>query len=217
MLISQDRLGLYCVKGGCLRQNWIGALQRQPIIAAIREEAALAAALTTPVAVVFLLSSTLTNVEQMVQRALREERAVFVHLDLIEGLTKDQHGLRWLAHAARPTGIITTRASLMSVARSLGLATVQRMFLLDSQSVRTGLEMAHSASPDVVEVLPGILPEVITDIATRLDRPVIAGGMITSTEHCLAALRAGARGVSTSNQQLWGVHLNEDVARGGRV
>ncbi len=200
-----------------MRQSWIGALQRQPIIAAIREEAALAAALATPVAVVFLLSSTLTNVEQMVQRALRAERAVFVHLDLIEGLTKDQHGLRWLAQAARPTGIISTRASLMSVARSLGLATVQRMFLLDSQSVRTGLELAHTASPDVVEVLPGILPEVITDISARLDRPVIAGGMITSTTQCLAALHAGARGISTSNQHLWGVDLNHDVGEGGRA
>jgi glycerol uptake operon antiterminator len=200
-----------------LRQSWIGELQRQPIIAAIRDEAALTAALASPVAVVFLLSGTLSNIEQMVERVLRAERGVFVHLDLIEGLTKDQHGLRWLAQAARPTGIISTRASLMSVARSLGLATVQRMFLLDSQSVRTGLELAHTASPDVVEVLPGILPDVIADLSHRLDRPVIAGGMITSTEQCVAALHTGARGISTSNQHLWSVDLNHDFARGSRA
>ena len=96
-------------------QSWISGLQRRPIIAAIRDEAALSSALASPVAVVFLLSSTLTNIEQMVRRALLAERSVFVHLDLVEGLTKDQHGLRWLAQSARPTGIISTRGSLLSV------------------------------------------------------------------------------------------------------
>jgi glycerol uptake operon antiterminator len=187
----------------------LSELRRQPIIAATRDEAALGAALGSPVAVVFLLGGTLMNIEQLVHRALRDERSVFVHLDLIEGLTKDQYGLRWLAQSARPTGIITTRSSVVSAARSLGLATVQRLFLLDSQSVRTGLEMVHNIGPDVVEVLPGIVPGAIADIAHRIGRPVIAGGMVTTADECRAALRAGARGVSTSDERLW--HLDHDV------
>lgn len=189
-------------------ESWLSELRRRPIIAAVRDEAALAAALASPSAVVFLLSGNLLNIEQMVQRVVREERAAFVHLDLVEGLTKDQHGLRWLAQSARPTGIISTRGSVLSAASSIGLATVQRLFLLDSQSVRTGLDMANNVRPDVIEVLPWILPEAIGDIRNRSGRPVIAGGMISSRQQVCAALQAGAHGVSSSNHQLWQVELD---------
>ena len=189
-------------------ESWLSELRRRPIIAAVRDENALGAALASRSAVVFLLSGNLLNIEQMVQRVRREERAAFVHVDLIEGLTKDQHGLRWLAQRARPTGIISTRGSVLSAAGSLGLATVQRLFLLDSQSVRTGLESANNVRPDVIEVLPGILPGAIGDIWHRSGRPVIAGGMITSQKQVCTALEAGAHGVSTSNQQLWELDLD---------
>jgi glycerol uptake operon antiterminator len=189
-------------------ESWLSELRRRPIIAAVRDEAALAVALASPSAVVFLLSGNLLNIEQMVQRVRREERAAFVHLDLLEGLTKDQHGLRWLAQRARPTGIISTRGSVLSAASSMGLATVQRLFLLDSQSVRTGLDLANNVRPDVIEVLPAILPDAISDIWHRSGRPVIAGGMISSREQVCAALQAGAQGVSSSNHELWQVDLD---------
>ncbi|HLZ31010.1 MAG TPA: glycerol-3-phosphate responsive antiterminator [Chloroflexota bacterium] len=189
-------------------KSWLSELRRRPIIAAVRDENALGAALASRSAVVFLLSGNLLNIEQMVQRVRREERAAFVHVDLIEGLTKDQHGLRWLAERARPTGIISTRGSVLSAAGSLGLATVQRLFLLDSQSVRTGLESANNVRPDVIEVLPGILPAAIADIWHRSGRPVIAGGMIISRQQVCTALDAGARGVSASNQELWDLELD---------
>jgi len=184
-------------------ESWLAELRRRPIIAAVRDEAALGAALASPAAVIFLLSVKLLNLEQLVQRVRREERAAFVHLDLIEGLSKDLHGLRWLAQRARPTGIISTRGSILSAAGSMGLVTVQRLFLLDSQSVRTGLELANNVRPDVVEVLPGILPDAIADVWHRCGRPVIAGGMITTGQHIREALESGASGVSVSNQQLW--------------
>jgi glycerol uptake operon antiterminator len=182
-------------------------MRRRPIIAAVRDEAALQGALDSPSTVLFLLSARLLSIEHVVQRIRREERAVFVHLDLLDGLSKDQHGVHWLAEKARPTGVISTRGAMLGVARSLGLATVQRVFLLDSQSIRTGLDQAHNARPDVVEVLPGILPRVIADVAHRVQTPVIAGGMITTEADCCAALRAGAQAVSTSNERLWRVDL----------
>jgi glycerol uptake operon antiterminator len=188
-------------------ESWLSALRQRPIIAAVRDEDALRVALDGPSTVLFLLSASLLNIEQMVQRIRRDGRAVFVHLDLVDGLSKDQHGVHWLADKARPTGVISTRGALLSAARSMSMATVQRVFLLDSQSVRTGLESVHSTRPDVVEVLPGILPSVIAEVAGRLQKPVIAGGMITTVEDCCAALRAGAHAVSTSDQRLWHADL----------
>src|SRR5919109_4109047 len=153
------------------------------------------------------------NIVQLVHRALREDRSVFVHLDLIDGLAKDQHGLRWLTENAHPTGVISTRGAVISSARALHLATVQRVFLLDSQSVHTGMELAHSVRPDVIEVLPGILPTIVADLVQHTDRPLIAGGLITSPEQARAALQAGAWGVSTSDRRLW--NLTADVSRLG--
>jgi len=182
---------------------WLTSLREQPIIAAVRDEDGLRVALASSARVLFLLSGSLLNIAQLVQRGLRDERAVFVHLDLIDGLAKDQHGLRWLSDNARPTGVISTRGSLIAAARSLRLATVQRVFLLDSQSVHTGMELAHNVRPDVIEVLPGILPGVIAELVQHAQRPLIAGGLITSPEQARDALQAGAWGVSTSDQRLW--------------
>ena len=190
---------------------WLTSLREQPIIAAVRDEDGLRLALASSVRVLFLLSGSLMNIAQLVQRGLREERAVFVHLDLIDGLAKDQHGLRWLSDNARPTGVISTRGSVITSARSLHLATVQRVFLLDSQSVHTGMELARNVRPDVIEVLPGILPGVIADLVQHAQRPLIAGGLITAPEQASAALRAGARGVSTSDSRLW--HLTPEFNR----
>jgi glycerol uptake operon antiterminator len=192
---------------------WLSSLRQQPIIAAVRDDEGLRAALASPASVLFLLSGSLMNIAQLVHRALREERCVFVHLDLIEGLAKDQHGLRWLTENAHPTGVISTRGSVIASARALHLATVQRVFLLDSQSVHTGMELAHSVRPDVIEVLPGILPTIVADLVQHTDRPLIAGGLITTPEQARAALQAGAWGVSTSHRRLW--NLTADLSRLG--
>ena len=186
---------------------WLTSLREQPIIAAVRDEDGLRVALASSARVLFLLSGSLLNIAQLVQRGLRDERAVFVHLDLIDGLAKDQHGLRWLSDNARPTGVISTRGSLIAAARSLRLATVQRVFLLDSQSVHTGMELAHNVRPDVIEVLPGVIAELVQ----HAQRPLIAGGLITSPEQARDALQAGAWGVSTSDQRLW--HLSPEFTR----
>ena len=186
-----------------MEDSWLSGLAERPVIAAVREERSLRAAVDSAAVVVFLLSTTVLNVKQLVQEARQNGRSVFVHLDLMEGLTKDHFGLRWLAETAGPTGIISTRSAALTAARGLGLATVQRFFLLDSQSIHTGLDMAHNVKPDVIEVLPGLLPEVVRDVTRQVSQPVIAGGMITSEDQCRRALQAGARGVSTSNPKLW--------------
>jgi glycerol uptake operon antiterminator len=186
-----------------MHNSWLNELRNHPIIAAIREPSDVELALSGPSTTIFLLNGHVLNVVDSIRRATREQRYVFVHVDLIDGLAKDQHGVRWLAESARPTGIITTRASLVSAARVLGLATIQRLFLLDSQSIHTGLDLAHASRADVLEVLPGILPDVIAELVPRAGRPLIAGGLIKTREQCRAALAAGAWAISTSDHSLW--------------
>lgn len=127
---------------------------------------------------------------------------VFVHIDMVHGLSKDPEGIRLLKTFAQPAGIISTHPSIVTAAHKAGLATIERIFLLDSSSVESGIKNIERSQPDAVEVLPGILPRQISAIASQLSVPLIAGGLITTPDQVFDALRSGAHGISTSSEEL---------------
>ena len=61
----------------------------------------------------------------------------------------------------------------------------------------------ESVHPDMIEVLPGVMPKVIRRICQNSRVPVIAGGLISDKEDIIAALNAGAVSISTTNQTVW--------------
>lgn len=180
-------------------------LERNPVIAAVKSREALAAALSSPVEVIFLLSGNICEIKDVVAAAAAGEKRIYIHIDLLEGIGRDQYALKFLSEYARPSGIITTKAGLVKSAREFGLYAIQRLFLLDSMALETGLKALerNAASPNALEILPGILPDIIATFAARTEKPIIAGGLIRSKEDAILGLKAGAMGVSTSNQSLW--------------
>lgn len=174
------------------------------IIAAVRNADMLRRAVESQVSAVFMLGGELIEIGRMVDIARSAKKPVFVHVDLIEGLAGDQAGIRFLARQIRPEGIITTRQHLVNAAHKERLLAVQRLFIVDSQALATGVGTVNAGRPDAVEVMPGIMPRVIAEACARLDVPVIAGGLIQSAREIEQALRAGACAVSLSRQELWG-------------
>ena len=81
--------------------------------------------------------------------------------------------------------------------------TIQRMFLMDSASLISGMKLMKGSLPDMVELMPGLVPKAITAVSRKLDIPVIAGGMVTEDQEITEALAAGALAVSTSDRRLW--------------
>lgn len=183
--------------------EWTRVLTRNPVIAGVRSVEEFDAALTSPVDVIFLLNGSLSAIDTILERA--GNKLLFIHLDLLDGLSRDLHGLRYLARQFAPFGIITTRTQLIKEARQLGLATVQRLFILDSQALQKAGEVVADARPDLLEVLPGRLPEALLELRSSAACPIIAGGLIRSREHVVQALESGAIAVSTSEQRLWKV------------
>jgi len=55
----------------------------------------------------------------------------------------------------------------------------------------------------MVEVLPGIAPKAVARLSSALDKPVIAGGLVTERSEVAEALRAGAIAVSAGDRALW--------------
>lgn len=174
----------------------------EPVIAAVKTDEALTAALASPCSAVFLLASTLLTVDGLVHRIHDAGKLAVVHIDLVDGLSSREIAVDSLNALCRPDGIISTRPTLIRRARHRGLLTVQRAFILDSLSLTSLSGQLEQGKPDFVEILPGIMPRVIAEISARTQVPVIAGGLLRDKADVMAAMRAGAAAVSTSAPSL---------------
>ena len=107
----------------------------------------------------------------------------------------------------RADGLISTRPALLKAASELGAITIQRLFLMDSTSFEHGKRMLRNTPPDMAEVLPGIAPKAIRQLCEVLDKPVIAGGLISEPREIALALQSGATAVSVGDEKLWSITL----------
>ena len=173
------------------------------IIAAVRNERDMEKALRSEVETIFYLSPNILTIEKTVKKAHDAGKKIYLHVDLAEGLGKDKAGIEYLKHRD-VDGIISTRVNIIKAAREAGLFTVQRFFIVDSQSVNSTLEGIKASKPDMIELMPGIVTKVIANLKEKLNIPIIAGGMIESRLEVRDALQSGATAVSTSKCELWG-------------
>ena len=179
-------------------------LKNSPIIAAVKDAEGLQQALQCDSEVFFILFGTICNIGEIVEQAKSAGKIVFVHLDLIEGLAGKDVAVDFLKKTTRLDGIISTKPPLLKYAKAQGLLTVQRFFLLDSIAAANIDRQFAVSRPDMVEVMPGLMAGAIGEIAQKHpDTPVIAGGLIRTKEEVLAALKAGAAAVSSTNQDVW--------------
>ncbi len=179
------------------------ALRRAPAIAAVRGREQLQRALRARAAVVFLLEGDPFTLPDMVREAREAGKPAFVHMELVDGISRDAAGVRWIARTVKPAGVLSTRAALVKAAADEGLRTVLRIFLVDSSSLESGVRMVKSCAPDYCEVMPGLVTRAIGQLGRRIVPPLIAGGMLERAEDVRAALAAGALAVSTSSEPLW--------------
>ena len=184
-------------------QTFLDALGEYPVIASARDLDAVRRATQTDVAAIFLLGGSILTLKELARAARSGGKRVFVHLDLLGGLGRDNSAVEWCAKEVEPDGMISTRAPLLKRARELNILTIQRLFLMDSASLHHGVNLFKTHAPDMLEVLPGLVPKAITQLRAQINRPIIAGGMITELVDVQQAMRAGASGVSTSVESLW--------------
>ena len=173
------------------------------MIAAVRGKEEMEAALASAVKIIFDLSPSILTLKETVLAVHKAGKKLFIHIDLAEGIGKDKAGICF-AKEAGVDGIISTRVNIIKVAREAGLFTVQRFFAVDSRSVHTTIEAVRSSRPDMVEIMPGIMEKVISNLKKQITIPLIAGGLIETKEEVGRILAAGAAAVSSGKQELWG-------------
>ena len=174
-----------------------------PVIAAVKDDIGLRAALASDCQVIFLLYCSIVSIDELVRQIHRAGKTCLVHIDLMDGFSNREAAVDGLVCICHPDGIISTRMPLVRRAQQLGLVGVLRAFLLDSMSITTLLQQLEGSQPDYVEVLPGILPAIIREITRKTDIPLIAGGLIRGKQDVIQALQAGVIAVSSSSPQVW--------------
>lgn len=182
--------------------NITEVLVQNPIIAAIRNEKELTKALEDNPRVVFVLKCTILNVADICSRLKEKDKVVFVHLDMVDGLRGDASGIEFIKNC-NVDGIISTRVHSIKQANKTGLMTIQRIFMIDSQSLKTGIQGLGEAKPTAVEIMPGVARSIIRDTSRATHVPVIAGGLIKEKSEVMKVLAAGAVAISTTAQELW--------------
>lgn len=180
------------------------AVEACPVIAAVKDQAGLERILALDNRVVFVLSGDLLSIGETLRRLRAADKLAIVHLDLIQGLSGKEAAVDFLK-AQGADGIITTKPVLIRRARELGLGAVLRFFIFDSLSLETMERTARECRPDLVEILPGIMPKIIARIHESLPIPLICGGLVAEKSDVLDALKAGALAVSTSSPALWAI------------
>jgi glycerol uptake operon antiterminator len=193
------------------RERFFQALRAKPVVAGLRRSAAVEGAVRHGIRVLFILGEDIFALRDSVAKAHAGDRLILAHVDLIKGVGRDEAGIRFLARELGVDGILTTRANLIGPAKREGMIAVQRLFVLDSESLEAGLPAVERAAPDAVEVLPGV---ILPLIAPRLKEahlpPFIGGGLIRTRTQVEEILAAGAIGVSTSQEALWGVRIAKE-------
>ncbi|MCM8711417.1 glycerol-3-phosphate responsive antiterminator [Clostridium sp. SYSU_GA19001] len=178
-------------------------LLENPIIAAVTADSNLQQVIDSDALVVFILHGSILNIKDMCDRLKEAHKLVFVHIDMVEGLKADSAALEFIKKHAEPYGIITTKPTNIRHAKQLGFCTVQRIFAIDSLSLKSGIKNIKDVRPDAVEVMPGVASKIISKIQKEVQVPVIAGGLIENKKDVMDALGSGAVAISTSDSDLW--------------
>jgi len=179
----------------------------QPIVPAPRNIDHFRLALSnTPADSVIALFGDINELPILVAEASKWGKRLIVHFDLCDGLGKDRAGLK-LVTKLGVTAVITTKAQLVKLAQEEGLLVIQRLFLVDSESVRTGLNLLKHTRPDMLEVLPAVVPApIIANLLTQTRLPIMAGGLLSTRDEVLRVLKSGVTAISTSRPELWSIN-----------
>lgn len=186
--------------------NIVDIVQSQ-VIASVKQEKHLDMAIQSNSNIIFLLTGNLMTTKKYIDRLEENGKTVFVHVDFIEGLANTRSAIQFIAEVWKPKGIITTKNNLIKYAKEEGLMAIQRVFLIDHNALKKGIEISHVAKPDAIEVLPGVMPHIIDKLTKLTPLPIIAGGLISEKEEIYSGLEAGALAISSGDPKLWNLNL----------
>lgn len=179
------------------------AIEDSPIIAAVKNDTELKKCLCCDSRVIFILYGDICNIADIVDTVKSAEKIAMVHLDLISGLSAKEIAVDFIKKCTKADGIISTKPQLIKHAKELSLYTVMRFFVIDSMAYDNIEKQLCSVRPDFIEILPALMPKVVSRICKLSPVPVITGGLVTDKDDVMQMIQAGAISISSTNEQVW--------------
>ncbi len=186
-----------------MKKEFKEALEDSPIIAAIKDGEGLKKCVESDSRVIFILYGDIITIPNIVATVKAAGKIAMVHIDLITGLSSKEITVDFLKKYTQADGIITTKPNLIKHAKELGFYTILRLFLIDSMAYENIDRQVKNAKPDVIEVLPALMPKIVSKVCRLSPIPVIAGGLVSDKEDIMSILDTGVVSISSTNEKVW--------------
>ena len=185
------------------REDLLEIIADSPVIAAVKDEEGLDKSLRTDCRIIFILYGNICSLTTIVEKIKSRDKLAIVHADLVQGLSAKIEAIDYIKNNTKADGILSTKGNLVKHAADIGLIGILRNFIIDSMAMENVNKQVELAHPDMIEIMPGIMPEIIEKLKNEIKLPLIAGGLISDTKDVIADLSAGADAVSTTKEELW--------------
>lgn len=185
------------------RKDLLEVIADSPVIAAVKDEEGLDKSLRTDCRIIFILYGNICDLTTIVEKIKKRDKLSIVHADLVQGLSAKTEAIDYIKNNTKADGILSTKGNLVKHAADIGLIGILRNFIIDSMAMENVNKQVELAHPDMIEIMPGIMPEIIEKLKNEIKLPLIAGGLISDKKDVIAALSAGADAVSTTKEELW--------------
>jgi glycerol uptake operon antiterminator len=140
----------------------------------------------------------------LMDTAWKREYTVFVNVDHVDGIYPDAAGMSYLVKHLHITGIMSNHPKLLSLGKSFGLETIQRIFAVDSTGLESAVETVDTHYVDLLDISPAlVIPFLPVDLLRWLPLPFIGSGLISTARQVEAIVNAGASAVTVSRPELW--------------
>lgn len=140
--------------------------------------------------------------EDLIRQLHQHNKKGIVHMDMVKGLQNDMYGTQFMCQKLHVDGIISTKPKTIETAIQNHVISILRVFLIDTRSLIRGAHMAQTLHPDYVEILPGVIPNVVEMMHEHCQVDLIGGGLIRSKEDIEQCLKQGMCAITTSNLKL---------------
>ena len=154
--------------------------------------------------IVLLYDSNIFDLINIAKKNAKANKLIILNIDTVKGISADEYGFKFLKDFIKIDAITSSSPKTINCLRKLDFLVMQSMFVLDTKSLKKGIELVRSGKPDLIDVRPGILyPKASNLLKENFNIPIICSGFISNKSELQKIMESGAVGITTSSKELW--------------
>ena len=154
--------------------------------------------------IVLLYDLSIFDLINIVKKNAKANKLIILNIDTVKGISADEYGFKFLKDVIKIDAITSSSPKTINYLRKLDFLVMQSMFVLDTKSLKKGIELVRAGKPDLIDVRPGILyPKASNLLKENFNIPIICSGFISNKSELQKIMESGAAGITTSSKELW--------------